>query len=218
MDINLLPWREEIIEYNKKVFTRLLVLTLIVSGLFLTFIYYLFFAKVSYATNYTQALESAKLNLVGNVSAYFTQQKLEKEVNARCLTLERLQYSRFESVYLLNELAKVVPKGVYLNTLSRDGGNVAITGSANSNLLISGMIQSIDATKTLKTISLKKVERREIKGATATDFDIQLSLSVPRGGAAEDKKPEGMQLQNPVKAIQELRDEKSAQIDNATKN
>lgn len=218
MDINLLPWREEIIEYNKKVFTRLLLLSLIVSGLFLTFTYYLFFAKVSYANNYTQALESAKLDLVGNVSAYFTQQKLEKEVNARCLTLEKLQHSRFESVYLLNEIAKVVPKGVYLNTLNRDGSNVIITGSANSNLLISEMIQAIDATKTLKTMSLKKVERKEGTGVSTTDFDVQLSLSVPTSGLGEDKKSGDMQLQSPVKVIQDLRNEKDAQINNAVKN
>lgn len=218
MDINLLPWRKEIIEYNKKFFTRLVVAALVLAGIFLIFAYYLFFGRVSYETSYTKALEKAKLNLVGNVTAYFSQQKIQKEVNARYLMLQKLQYSRFETVSLLNAIAKVTPKGVYLNKLIRKNDRVELSGTANSNLLITKMMQSIEASKHLKTISLQKVEKRQDENSMITEFDLQLALTIPSSLSQESSKKAGtMQLQNPITVIQQGRDEQNKKIDDAVK-
>jgi hypothetical protein len=72
MDINLLPWREEIVGYNKKIFLRLILMALVCAGIFLTFAYHLVFSELGYVKSYMSALESAKVNLAGNVSAYAT--------------------------------------------------------------------------------------------------------------------------------------------------
>lgn len=218
MDINLLPWREEIIEYNKKTFTRLILAALVLAGVFLILVYNLFFGRVTYETSYAQALEKAKLNLVGNVTAYFSQQKLQKEVNARYLMLQKLQYSRFETVSLLNEMAKVTPKGVYLNKLIRKNDRVEISGTANSNLLIANMMQSIEKSKQLKTISLQKVEKKQGENSAITEFDLQLALTIPSALSQESsKKAETLQLQNPITVIQQGRDAQNKKIDDVTK-
>ena len=218
MDINLLPWREEIVEYNKKVFMRLILGALILSGIFLVFIYYLFFSRVSYEVSYTDALEKAKLNLVGNVAAYFSYQKVQKEVNARYIMLQKLQSSRFETIALLNGLARVTPLGIYMKKLVRRGDRLELTGVATSNLLIAQMMQSIEGSKHLKVISLQKVEKTESQHSTVTEFDLQLALTTPASLSEETaKQVNKLQMQNSDAVIQQDKTEQNKKNDDAAK-
>lgn len=218
MDINLLPWREEVIAYNKAIFTRIMLISLVLAGVVLMFVYYLFFGRITYEASYTKALEKAKVNLVGNVTSYFSHQKMQKEVNARLLMLQKLQYSRFETVSLLNEIAKVTPKGIYLNKLVRKGDQVELAGVANSNLLIAQMMQSIESSKQLKTISLQKVEKKQTENSAITEFNLQLALIMPTSLSEESsKKADTLQLQNPINVIQEMRNEQNKKTEDVTK-
>ena len=55
---------------------------------------------------------------------------------ARKQIIEDLQRDRGETVYLLTELVKQVPAGVYLKSLKQEGSKVNITGYAQSLSLI----------------------------------------------------------------------------------
>src|SRR3990167_4976198 len=179
MDINLLPWREEIVEYNKKIFSRLMLGAIISGGIFLVFLYYLFFSTINYTKSYTQALEEAKVNLVGNVTTYFNQKKAQKEVGERFLVLQQLQLSRFDTVRLLNDIVKITPKGVYYSALTRDGNQVTLSGSATSNLLISELMRQLQLSPNLGVTSLQKVEKKEGENLVVTHFDLKAALTLP---------------------------------------
>jgi len=179
MDINLLPWREEIIGYNKKVFFRLILMALVGAGIFLTFTYRLVFSELTYVKSYTAALESAKLNLVGSVSTYVTQKKIQKEIEARTIVLQQLQENRFNTVRLLNAVAATIPKGIYLTQLVRNDDHVDIVGVANSNLLIANLMTVIQTSPNLKVDSLEKVQKTEGKDLVVTQFELKLSLLGP---------------------------------------
>jgi type IV pilus assembly protein PilN len=219
MDINLLPWREEIIEYNKKIFGRLTLLAVILSGVFLIFIYHLFFGRMDYTKSYVETLEIAKTQLVNNVRGYFEYKKIEKEVSARFLTLQQLQQSRFDTVRLLNEITAVTPKGIFLKKLVRTGNQVQISGVANSNLLISQMMAGIEKSKVLQVGSLQKVEKTEGADLVVTQFDLQLTLTsynapIIAGTEAISQK---QKIGNPIESIQKLREEQNKLIDAAVK-
>lgn len=179
MDINLLPWRNEIIEYNKKILLRLIFAALALSGVFLIFIYNLLFQSVSYSENYVIFLEKAKTNLLGNISSYVTYKKTQKEVNERFSVFQKLKASRYDSVRLLNQISKAIPKGIYLTYLSRDNDRIEMTGSAASNLLVSQMMQSIDASKYVKIHTLQNVEKSEGQELGYTRFNLRLELVFP---------------------------------------
>lgn len=177
MDINLLPWREEIIGYNKKVFSRLMLMAVVGAGVFLIFAYQLVFSQLSYVKSYTAALESAKLNLAGSVNTYLTQKKTQKEIEARTIVLQQLQVNRFDTVRLLNAVVAIIPKGIYLTKLVRNNNQIDISGVANSNLLIANLMTVIEASKHLKVESLQKVEKTEGKEMIVTQFELKLSLT-----------------------------------------
>jgi type IV pilus assembly protein PilN len=218
MNINLLPWREEIITYNRKIFIRMVWVALIASGIFLIAIYHLLFGQVIYTKSYMQALEEAKTSLVNNVSAYLNYKKTQKEISARYVVLQRLQFSRFETIGLLNELAKVTPKGVYLDKLIRKDSQVDIFGSANSNLLIAQMMQAIEVSKTIKVVSLQKVEKSEGDNQVITQFELKLMLIMPTSlSDTSAKNAEKNSLTNPIDVINKHKEEQNQLINAAVK-
>lgn len=177
MEINLLPWRDEILALNKKFFFRLLFLAVLLSGVTMIAMYYFFFGDLAYSKSYTSALERAKIGFVDSVKTYFQYKKTGEEVKKRLGTLRHLQQSRFDAIRLLNEITKIIPKGVYLDTMTRRGDAVDIVGYASSNLLISSFMESIDKSKELDVVSLKNVQTTE-NGGAVTQFDLRIKLTL----------------------------------------
>ena len=177
MEINLLPWRNEILALNKKLFFRLLIVAVLLAGLAVTAIYHLFFGDLAYSKSYTSALERAKVGFVDSIKTYFEYKKTGEEVKKRLEALRSLQQSRFDAVRMLNAITKVIPKGVYLNTISRNNDMVDITGFASSNLLISSMMKAIDDSPDLDVVSLKNVQTTENRGVV-TQFDLSIKLTL----------------------------------------
>lgn len=219
MEINLLPWREEVIEYNKNFFTRVMLIALAASGIFLIFTYYLLFGQLSYTESYIQALAQAKVNLVDNVKTYFGFKTTQQEISSRSRALQSLQYSRFETIRLLNELVKITPKGVYLTQLIRKDNQVELSGTTNSNLLITKLMKSIDSSPELKTVSLQKVEKTEGKNLVRTQFDLTLAISMPpfaaKPGVIESNTNA---VKNPITVIQQQQDARDKKIENVGKS
>lgn len=177
MEINLLPWRDEILTLNKKMFFRLLLSAVFLAGLAVIAMYHLFFGDLAYSKSYTSALERAKVGFVDSVKTYFQYKKAGEEVKKRLATLRNLQRARFDDVRLLNEITKIIPKGVYLNTITRNNDAVDITGFASSNLLISSFMKAIDDSSNIDVVSLKNVQTTEGGGAV-TQFDLRIKLTL----------------------------------------
>lgn len=225
MNINLLPWRDEIIAINKKIFVRLLLSAVALSFIFLLFIHHALYREVNYTKSYIKALHSANAALAGNVAAYLDKQKVQKEIAARFLVLQNLQLSRFDAVRLLNDIVQTTPKGIYLTTMSRDGDQIILSGSANSNLLVSQFMDALRVSPNMEVTSLQKVEKKEGEQLTVTHFDLYVASTLPRLTgeitAAEKKQQdelEKMQLKNPVKILQEKRDDQNQKIEDQLKS
>lgn len=176
MEINLLPWRDEILAVNKRFFLRLLMMSVLLSVLAVIAIYHIFFGELAYSKSYTSALERAKVGFVDSVKTYFQYKKTGEEVRKRLETLQNLQRGRFDDVRLLNEIVKIIPKGVHLNTITRNNDAVDLTGFANSNLLISSFMKEIDQSTHLDVVSLKDVQTTAGGGAI-TQFDLRIKLT-----------------------------------------
>lgn len=183
MKINLLPWREAVIDYNKKFFMRAMLIAVFASVVFLAGTKFIFFGNTAHTESYLQQLEETKTSLIEKAKDFLGYKKTNEEISNRLLTLKSLQYSRFETIRLLNEIVKITPKGVYLNKLVRKNNEVSITGTAHSNLLISDFIAAIDKSHELKNISLQKVEKKDEKDLSTTEFDMTLALTMSPTGS-----------------------------------
>lgn len=213
MEINLLPWRDEIVAFNKKLLMRLIMMAIILAGIFLFVISRVFFAETNYEKNYIATLSKAKADIVNSISGYLNDKKMQEELATRLLTLRKLQVDRFSTVRLLNVLSKITPRGVYFSKLARSGNTVDLSGSANSNLLIAQFMRAVDDSPELDVISLEKVEKKEGKNTIVTNFDLKVVLTMSGQAQTAAYKEENLKLHNPIDTLKKMRDEKDKEIE-----
>lgn len=64
-------------------------------------------------------------------------------LKARQKAVEDLQSNRNSPVHLLNELARMLPDGVYINTMRQNNNQITVTGVAQSNERVSELLRNI---------------------------------------------------------------------------
>ena len=96
---------------------------------------------------------------------YLTQEiaKLDKEIEdikklkemtasllARKKVVETLQSNRAEVVYLLDDLARQLPDGIYLKQIKQEGTRVTINGYTQSQARVSTLMRNLEASQHLE--------------------------------------------------------------------
>lgn len=110
---------------------------------------------------------------------------LKREIDAlraRQSAVEGLQSDRNQPVYLLDELVKFTPEGIYLRTMTQDGPKVVITGVGQSNERISEYLRNFSTASiwlTKPNLIEIKAGQQSVRGVTAFDFSLDLLIRRP---------------------------------------
>lgn len=141
--INLLPHREIARKRRKELFNVSLGLSVFVGGLLAGLVFLWFEAQISTQQAQNQLLQSEIkkfdlqikeiAGLEGEIAALLARQK----------AVEDLQADRNMPVYLLTELVRQLPDGVYISSLRQEGQNVALQGVAQSNERVSELLRNL---------------------------------------------------------------------------
>jgi type IV pilus assembly protein PilN len=183
--INLLPHREERRKRRKTAFFAgvgvAAVVGLAVAGIWYSIVQHLTSeqqARNTFLSTEIKRLE-AQIKDIANLRAEI------EALKARQKAVEDLQTDRNIPVYLLNELVKQTPEGVYLTSVRQSGQIVALTGIAQTNERVSELLRN-----TLYNSQwLEKPELVEIKAANAAqrrvfDFSMRVTLKRPQVATA----------------------------------
>lgn len=188
--INLLPHREAKRARRKRAFFVTLGVSVVagalVAGVWLTVV------------EQARAAQDARNDfLAAEIKRLETQIKdivsLRAEIDAlkaRQAAVEDLQTDRNIPVYLLDELVRHTPEGVYLTAIKQTGDTIAVTGVAQTNERVSEMLRNTSYHATW----LQRPELVEIKAANITTagrearrlFEFSMRLSIKRPQAAGD--------------------------------
>ncbi|MEK8032099.1 PilN domain-containing protein [Ideonella sp. DXS29W] len=186
--INLLPHREARRQERKRAFFSALGLAAIV-GVGLTI---LWFGILQQMTSFQ---ESRNRFLADEIKKLDEQIKdiaaLRAEIEAlraRQKAVEDLQTDRNVPVYLLDELVKQTPEGIYLTSVKQNGNVVTVGGMSQTNERVSEMLRNT----AYNSPWLEKPELVEIKAVTLGkdrdarrlfDFSMRVSIKRPQGAA-----------------------------------
>jgi type IV pilus assembly protein PilN len=183
--INLLPHREERRKRRKTAFFAgvgvAAVVGLAVAGIWYSIVQHLTSeqqARNTFLSTEIKRLE-AQIKDIANLRAEI------EALKARQKAVEDLQTDRNIPVYLLNELVKQTPEGVYLTSVRQSGQVVALTGIAQTNERVSELLRN-----TLYNSQwLERPELVEIKAANAAqrrvfDFSMRVTLKRPQVATA----------------------------------
>lgn len=183
--INLLPHREEKRKQRKAAFVALLGSAALAGGLIVLAGGGYIAAQISAQTERNDFIkaENAKLDVqikeIANLRAEI------EALKARQQAVEDLQSDRNQPVYLMDELVKQVPEGVYLKSFKQAGQRVALNGYAQSNERVSELLRNLGNNSTwLERPDLIEIRATGVgSGRDAKrvfDFTVNVGIKRPR--------------------------------------
>jgi len=140
--INLLPHREEARLKRKEAFKVALVGSMVLGALVAAMVYLVYQSSL---TDQRERNESLKVEIKALEVQIKEISNIEAEIaalKARQKAVEDLQSDRNAQTYLMNELVKQLPDGVYVTSMRQDGQTILIQGVAQSNQRVSEVLKN----------------------------------------------------------------------------
>jgi type IV pilus assembly protein PilN len=95
--------------------------------------------------------------------------------------IERLQSNRPEVVHLFDELIRVVPEGLYIQSLGQKGNILTIKGQAQSNARVSAFMRSLEESEWFTAPALNVISTKQSGNVVIREFALQVTQSGPAG-------------------------------------
>lgn len=183
--INLLPWREELRQEQKKQFGVLTFLMMFLAAAIIGLIHIQMASKIDYQLSRNKFMSAEISKLDEEIAEIRDLKKVRRSLVERMEVIQDLQRSRPSIVHLFTEIVSTVPNGVYLESLTQKGNNLLINGEAESNARVSTYMRNLDRSEWLKTPNLRVIEIEDIKVNRISNFTLTVKQTSP--GANEDE-------------------------------
>ncbi len=174
--INLLPWRETARKEKQQQFLAILGATsaLVIFLVFLLSMYYSEkLAGQKYRNDYLQS-EISILNR--RIQEIRTLDDTKNDLKQRISLIEQLQESRNLGTQIFNEVAGIVPTGIYLTKVEKSGPALLINGKSESNNRLSNMMRRIEQSELLGEVELDSIVAGERDAALLSDFTMTVEV------------------------------------------
>ncbi len=183
--INLLPWREELRQEQKKQFVILTALMMFLAAAIVGLIHIQMVTKIDYQLSRNKFMSDEISKLDEEIAEISELRKIRRSLVERMEVIQDLQRSRPSIVHLFTEIVSTVPNGVYLESLTQTGSNLLMNGQAESNARVSTYMRNLDASDWLKAPNLSVIEIEDIKVNRISTFTLTVKQTSP--GANEDE-------------------------------
>ncbi|MCY7388179.1 MAG: PilN domain-containing protein [Burkholderiales bacterium] len=199
--INLLPHREEKRKARQKQFAILAGLAAAVSLAVAGLLWVVFDSQIESQKDRNKYLTTE----IAKLDKQIDEIKRIREETASLLSkkqvVEGLQSNRSEPVYLLDQLLRQLPEGLYLKSIKQTGEKISVTGYAQSNARVSAFMRNIEASPYLGSPNLIEIKAVTLNTQRANEFVLDFVIKrvkaddgkgAPRGAApakAAEKKP-----------------------------
>jgi len=104
---------------------------------------------------------------------------------SRKQVIESLQRDRGEPVYLLSELVKQIPEGVYLKSLKQEGTLVSLVGYAQSNARVSNLMRSLESSPWLEQPQLVETKAVLVDKRRLNEFSMTVKITRTESGSVK---------------------------------
>ena len=141
--VNLLPHREAARKRKREVFFITLGIAALVGGLICGGVYSWYQTQISSQRDKNALLKTEITKLEGQIKDIATLQQEIAALRARQNAVEDLQGNRNLPVYLLAELVRQLPDGVYINSMRQENQTVMLAGVAQSNERVSELLRNL---------------------------------------------------------------------------
>lgn len=165
--INLLPWREERKEQQKREYFSILGLAIIVAFGLMLCIHMFISRQITFQEDINLYLKNEINILDGQIAQIQHLEEEKKKLLAKMEVIQQLQASRPEIVRLFDGIVRIVPSGLFLTNLSRVGTIIEFDGKAESNTRVSTLMRNIESSQLLTKPTLTVIQADDPSRANA---------------------------------------------------
>lgn len=189
--INLLPHRAQKRKARQIQFYVLSVITLILAAIVVGFVHVVITTQIEYQERRNRYLTD-QIVLLDKQIAEIKHLKMEiAALMERKTVVEKLQSTRSDVVHLLDQMLNILPKSVYLKSITQTGNKVNLVGFTQSNARVSTLMRSIDSSQWLESPTLVQISAitANTNGPRLSEFTLNFNLTpqVPTTPAAPAK-------------------------------
>lgn len=182
-DINLLPWREARREKEKKDFTLYLAAGLLFAIIIVFLINMHAVSLVEAQTQRNQLLKTEIKQIEKKIKAIEALKKLREALIARMTIIQNLQATRTLTVRLFDELIKIMPDGVHLTKVEREGNKITLLGYVESNSNISLLMRNIEVNHWITMPELTEIKKaKDASSSVDNTFKLSFTLGPKENG------------------------------------
>jgi type IV pilus assembly protein PilN len=194
--INLLPHREAKRKQKQAAFFALLALGGIAGIAVVLAVGGYNASRIAVQNQRNQVLSTANADLDKKIKEIANLKQEIEALQARQQAVEDLQGDRNQPVYLLDELVKQTPDGVYLKTIKQDGQKVMMDGFAQSQERVAELLRNLaNNSPWLERPDLSEVKAVTLAqskvGKKVVEFTLSVNIKRARQNEDKDKDPKG---------------------------
>lgn len=183
--INLLPHREEKRKQRKTAFAAMLGASALAGAFVVLAIGGIIAAQIASQSQRNDFIKAENAKLDVQIKEIATLREEIEALKARQQAVEDLQSDRNQPVYLMDELVKQVPEGVYLKSFKQAGQRVALNGYAQSNERVSELLRNLSNNSPWlekpDLIEIRSVGLDQGRNAKKVfDFTVNVGIKRPR--------------------------------------
>ncbi|HAU1151026.1 TPA: PilN domain-containing protein [Legionella pneumophila] len=176
-EINLLPWREQKREQEKKLFTTMLLIGIIVAAAIVFLMNSYVSHLISNQTQRNQILQKEITALDEQIKEIKVLKQIREGLISRMSIVQNLQSTRTLMVHLFDELIKITPPGIYITKMQRERDVVTLWGYSESNTSISILMRNIEANVWIQNPVLTEIKKIvEKKQSPNNEFKLSFML------------------------------------------
>lgn len=165
--VNLLPHRAERRERRKKAFFFVTALSLLAGAGLVFAVWSVLQGQIASQRERNEFISAENRKLDLQIREIATLRQEIESLRARQRAVEDLQADRNQPVYLMDELTRQVPEGIYLKSIKQEDKKVNVAGWAASNERVSEFLRNLQSNS-------KFLERPEL-------VEIRISGQQPQG-------------------------------------
>lgn len=189
--INLLPHREERRKQRMLAFYRMLAFSAVAGAGIAVGIGGYIAAQIADQDQRNQFIKAENARLDAQIKEIASLRQEIEALKARQQAVEDLQSDRNQPVYLMDELVKQVPEGIFLRSFKQENQRVMLNGYAQSNERVSELLRNLgNNSPWLERPDLIEIRSTAIgqgkDSKKVFDFTVNVGIKRPRDKEAAD--------------------------------
>lgn len=192
--INLLPHREAKRKQKQAAFVALMALGGLAGVALVLLVGAYNASRIATQNERNLVLKNANAELDKKISKIANLKAEIEALKARQQAVEDLQGDRNQPVYLLDELVRQMPDGVYLKSFKQDGQRVVLSGYAQSQERVAELLRNLSGNSPwLERPDLNEVRASTLPqsktGRQVVEFTLAVAIKRARTDKGDDAKP-----------------------------